>query len=52
MKQPTPKKPKQDLPGRLSRDFTEHKLKRIAPGGEGKKNYLARQRTVFAAPKK
>jgi hypothetical protein len=45
------KEPKQDLPGRLSSDFTVHRLKIIVGGGEGKKKY-PRQCKVCAAHKK
>jgi len=38
-KKTTPRGPKQDLPGRLSRDFRKHQLKKIVAGGEGKKKY-------------
>ena len=36
----TPRGPKQDLPGRLSRDFRIHKLEKIVGGGEGKRSIL------------
>jgi len=36
------RRPKQDLPGRLSGDFRIHKLEKIVGGGEGKKKYPAR----------
>jgi len=42
-KQTTPRWPTQDPPGRLSGDFKLHKLEKIVGGGEGKKNYTARQ---------
>ena len=38
----TPRGPKQDPPGRFSRDFRVHKLAKIVDGGEGKKKYPAR----------
>ena len=41
--QTTPRGPKQDLPGRLSRDFRIHELEKIVAGGEGNKKYPARQ---------
>ena len=44
--------PKQDLPGRLPSDFRIHKLEKIFGGGEGKKNYPARQCKMCAAHKK
>jgi hypothetical protein len=40
-KQTTPKGPKKDLSGRLSRDFRLHKLEKIVGGGEGKRKYAA-----------
>jgi hypothetical protein len=49
-KQTTPRWPKQDPPGRLSRDFRIQKLGKIAGGG--KKKYSARQCKMFFAPKK
>jgi len=36
----TPRRPKQDPPGRLTRDFTVHKLEKTADDGEGKKKTL------------
>jgi hypothetical protein len=51
-KQSTQRGPKQDLPGRLSRDFRIHKLKITVAGGEGKKKYPARQCKVCAVHKK
>ena len=51
-KQITPRWHKQDLPGKLSRDFRIHKLEKIVGGGEGKKKYPARQCKVCAAHKK
>jgi len=42
-KQATPRGPKQNPPGRLSRDFRIHKLDKIVGGGEGKEKYPARQ---------
>jgi len=51
-KQTTPRGPKQDLPGRLSSDFTVHKLENIVGSGDGKKKYPARQCEVYAANKK
>jgi len=42
------RKPKQDLPGRLSGDFRIHKLEKIVGVGEGKKKYPARQCKVCA----
>jgi hypothetical protein len=35
----TTRRPKQNLPGRLYRDFRIHKLEKIVAGGEGKKKY-------------
>ena len=46
------RRPKQDLPGRLSGGFRIHKLEKIVGGGEGKKKYPARQCKVCAAHKK
>jgi len=43
---------KQDLPRRLSCDFSINKLEKIVSGGEGKKEYPARQCKVCAAHKK
>jgi hypothetical protein len=51
-KQTTPRGPKKDLPGRLSRNFRIHKLEKICDGGEGNKMYPARQYKVCAAHKK
>jgi len=51
-KQTTPREPKQDPPGRLSRDFRLHKLEKIVAIGEGKKKYSARQCKVCAVHKK
>jgi hypothetical protein len=51
-KKPTPRGPKQDHPGRLSGDFSKHKLDKIVAGGEDKKKYTARQCKVCAAHKK
>jgi hypothetical protein len=48
----TPRGPKQDLPGRLSRDFRIHKLEKIVAGEKGKEKYPARQWKVCAAYKK
>jgi len=42
-KQTTPRGPKQDPPGRLSKNSRIHKLEKIVAGGEGKKKYPARQ---------
>jgi len=47
-KHTTPRGPKQDLPGRLSRDFRIYKLEKTVASGEGKK-YPAGQCTVCAA---
>jgi len=41
-KQPTPRGPKQDPPGRLSGDFRKHKLEKLVGGGEGKRKYPVR----------
>jgi len=38
-KKTTTRRPKQNLPGRLSGDFRIHKLEKIVAGGEGKKKY-------------
>jgi hypothetical protein len=35
-KQPAPRGPKQDTPGRLSKDFSQHKKDKIVAGREGK----------------
>jgi hypothetical protein len=51
-KQTTPRGPKKDLPGRLSGDFRIHKLEKMFAGGEGNKNYPARQCNMCAAHKK
>ena len=51
-KQVTPRGPKQDLQGRLSRDFRIHKLEKIVAGGDGKKKYPARQCKLCAAHRK
>jgi len=48
-KQTKPRRPKQDLPGRLSSDFRKHKFEKIVGGGEGKKKYPAREYKVCAA---
>jgi len=48
-KQTTPRGPKQDPPGRLSRVFRVHKFEKIVAGGEGKKKYPARPCQVCAA---
>ena len=39
-KQTTPRRHKQDPPGRLSGDFRIHKLEKIVGGGEGKGSIL------------
>jgi hypothetical protein len=41
-----------NVPGRLSGDFRIYKLEITVAGGEGKKNYPARQCKVCAAHKK
>jgi len=51
-KQTTSRGPKLDTPGRLSGDFTKHKLDKIVAGWEGKKKYPARPCEVHAADKK
>ena len=51
-KSTTPREPKQDPAGRLSRDFRIHKLKKIVAGGEGKKKYPTRQCKVCATRKR
>jgi hypothetical protein len=51
-KQSTPRGPKWDIPGRHSKDFSTHKLGKIAAGGEDKKKYPARECEVCAAHKK
>jgi len=51
-KQATPRRPKQDPPGRLAGDFRIHKLEKIVGSGEGKRKYLARPCKVCAAHKK
>ena len=38
-KKTTTRRPKQNLPGRLSGDFRIHKLEKIVAGGEGRKKY-------------
>jgi hypothetical protein len=38
-KQTTPRGPKKDPPGKLSRDFMIHKLEKMFAGGEGNKKY-------------
>jgi len=50
-KHTTPRRAKQDLPGRLSSDFKIYKLEKIFGGGEGKKKYHTRQCKVCAAHK-
>ena len=51
-KQPTPRGPKQNQPGRFSGDFRTHKLEKIVGGGEGKRKYPTRLCKVCAARKK
>jgi len=51
-KQTTPRRPKQDPPGRLSGNFRIHKLEKIAGFVEGKRRYPARQCIVCVANKK
>jgi hypothetical protein len=47
-KKTTPRGPKQDSPGRLSRDFSKLRLDKIVAGGKGKQ-YHARQCNMHAA---
>jgi len=49
-KQPTPGLPTQDYPGKLSRDFSKHKLDKTVAGGEDTQ-YYARQGKVGATHK-
>jgi hypothetical protein len=51
-KQPSPRVPKQDHPGRLSRDFSKHKLEKITAAGQGKKKYSVKQCKICAPNKK
>jgi hypothetical protein len=51
-KHTSPRGPKQDPPGRLSGVFRIFKLEKIVGGGEGKREYPARQCKVCAAHKK
>jgi hypothetical protein len=51
-KQTTPRGPNLDTPGRLSGDFTKHKLDKIVAGRDSKKKYPARPCEVHAADKK
>ena len=51
-KQTTPRRPKQEPPGRLSGDFRIHKRLKTVCGGEGKRKYPSRQCKVCAAHKK
>jgi hypothetical protein len=37
-KKPTPREPAQDPTGRLSGNFSKHKLGKIVGGGQGKRN--------------
>jgi hypothetical protein len=39
----TPRRPKKNPPGRLSKDFRIHKLEKMFTGGEGNKKCAARQ---------
>jgi hypothetical protein len=51
-KRPTPRGPAEDPTGRLSGNFSKHKLGKIVDGGQGKKKYPARQCRVCSAHKK
>jgi hypothetical protein len=51
-KKPTPRGPAEDPPGRLSGNFSKHKLGKIVAGGQGKKKYPVRQCRVCSAHKK
>jgi len=51
-KQTTPRRLKQDPPGRLSSDFRIHKLEIIVGGGEGKRKYPARLCKLCATHKR
>jgi len=51
-KQTTPRGPNLDTSGRLSGDFTKHKLDKIFAGREGKKKYPARPCEVHVAHKR
>jgi hypothetical protein len=50
-KKPTPKRRKQDTPGRLCGDFSKRILDRFYAGGEGKKKYPVGHCKVPAAQK-
>jgi hypothetical protein len=47
-----PRRPKQDPPGRLSKDIHKHEPEKSAAVGERKKNYPPRTCKVCAAHKK
>ena len=51
-KRATPRGPSENPPGRLSGNFSTHKLGKIAGGGQGKKKYPVRQCRVCSAHKK
>jgi hypothetical protein len=51
-KRPTPSGPSEDPPGRLSGNFSKHKLGKVVGEGQGKKKYPARQCRVCSAHKK
>jgi hypothetical protein len=51
-KRATPVGPSEDPPGRLSGNFSKHKLGKIVGGGQGKKKYSVRQCRVCSAHKK
>jgi hypothetical protein len=51
-KRPIPRGPSEDPPGRLSGNFSRHKLGKIVGGGQRKKKYPVRQCRVCSAHKK
>jgi hypothetical protein len=51
-KKPTPRGPAEDPTGKLSGNFSMHKLGKIVSGGQGKKKYPVRQCRVCSAHKK
>jgi hypothetical protein len=51
-KRPTQSRPSEDPPGRLSGNFSKHKLGKIVGEVQGKKKYPVRQCRVYSAHKK
>jgi hypothetical protein len=51
-KRPTPRGPSEDPPGRLSGNFSKHKLGKTVGGGQGKKKYPVRQGRVCSVHRK